>query len=536
MKKVLTFLVSAMCALLMFTGCPTPNSESGENSTDSTSMKAQLAKLENPSSLSTGKATGEIKKEEGTEDVSDDSADKKKNSEGLPITTVTKTKKVKLSGSYDESYLLNPSTDIIYPGSVIQGDSIDKGTYIPVSKGEKNEVTVSFQNLTGVKDKDGNNGKVTGKIIPTLSNYQTLHTEIMNQTIGGASGTVTFSSEKVTTKEELSFAVSANAAYNSASFKVSAGVGTKTDTGEETYTYLVKFAQTFYTVNLDLGDIGFLYKNIDMNDIGSKKPVYVSSIAYGRLGYLTVTTSKKWDTIDADLNTCISSVKADASVSASTMISNSTSNANIQITTVGFTGSNVTVDDFFRAISNDGFSSTNAGQIVAYKLRFVDTNEVANTVFNGEYTIVKTEFVTGKINFNFNKIECDHQESDAGSSSELFGSILLDNKVMWERPNSNCEIIDNNSREKLSNVTNVTITKTSSTESITPKITFREDDNTGCDDYAINYTPTECPSVSNLVSNGSPFSVKLQNKNITFYFYYTYTYSYQKYVNGKWSY
>ena len=49
---------------------------------------------------------------------------------GIPGYWVSKTKKYTISQAFDETILLDPTTDIIYPGCALKGNSIGDGTYL----------------------------------------------------------------------------------------------------------------------------------------------------------------------------------------------------------------------------------------------------------------------------------------------------------------------------------------------------------------------------------------------------------------------
>jgi thiol-activated cytolysin len=77
------------------------------------------------------------------------------------------------AAGYDEQIVLNPQTDVIYPGALIKGESILDGSYIPISADRK-PITISTSlqgaEIVSVKVDD-----------PKLSNVREAVNGLMNQ-------------------------------------------------------------------------------------------------------------------------------------------------------------------------------------------------------------------------------------------------------------------------------------------------------------------------------------------------------------------
>lgn len=334
---------------------------------------------------------------------------------GAPVTYKITTTKYKASATYDTNVLLNPSTDVIYPGSVLLGESIDDGSYIEITGGEKRPVTISFD-LSGV------DGDVTGKIVPTLSNYRELKNKILGQSMPRQTSTYSFEKIEINSESELGVKVSAGASFDGGVYAASVKNSFSFDNSKKTNKVMVKFMQTFYTVDVDQGT--FIYKSYDLADFGGYRPVYVSSIAYGRLAYITIESTESIEAINNNLEAAFKYGNAEAEASAEVAKSWLSSKAQTNITVIG--GSTVAVDleSFMAMLQEDVFSSDNPGTIIAYKLRFVDDNTVANTIFNGDYTIRKAEAVKGKgINLTLRITGLNAQADDTNGNLELYGRI-----------------------------------------------------------------------------------------------------------------
>jgi thiol-activated cytolysin len=365
-----------------------------------------------------------------------------KSIDGSPVTYVTTTQKFKASAAFDQQILLNPSSDVVYPGSVLLGHTIASGTYQEVTKGVKAPLTISYD-LTNIKGGDGKTGKVTGKIVPSLSKYRDLHNQIMGQKLGKASTTYSFEATEVYSESDFGVKFNFGVGFNSGVVETSIKSGFDFGKGSKKNKYMVKFMETFYTVDVDQGNDTFLYQSFNVADFKGYRPVYISSIAYGRLAYLTIESDETWDSIKSNLEVAVdASLYGKYEGGFSTAVNNLNKNSKINITVIGGSSVAVSLESFMEMLKTGGFSSDNTGKIVAYKLRFVDDNSVANTVYNDEYTVTKIVEQRGKgieTVFTLYKIKLNANDGN-GKDMELYGNLEISDgvtsKSFWSLPRS----------------------------------------------------------------------------------------------------
>ena len=290
--------------------------------------------------------------------------------EGRKVRYTSTTTHYHASATYDTNVLLNPGTNVIYPGSVILGQTIDDGTYQEVLAGTKNAVSVAT-NLANVKDNNGNPGIISGTIVPTYTTWGNLLNQILAQplTKDSASGQFTYSMEEVTSKDELNLKVGANASYKG-TFELSGEDNLDFSTSSTKHTYLVQLAQTFFTASVDLGASGgHIYSSFDSSIFKGYRPVYISTVAYGRLGHISPSYRPDKQTIDNQLKIAF---KMGATVSADVNIGSNQSwfdsNTSTNITVIGSNGvSGLTLDGFVNMLTDSGQQfPANHGQIVKY--------------------------------------------------------------------------------------------------------------------------------------------------------------------------
>lgn len=445
---------------------------------------------------------------------------------GIPVTYITTLKKFKASASFDTQVLLNPGTDVIYPGSVILGHTIDDGSYVEVTRGIKRPVTISYD-LTGVKNSNGNPGKVSGTIVPALDGFRNLHNEITNQQIPNQSTIYSYEQTEIKDESEFDLKFSAGAGFKSPAVTVSVKAGFNFNKGNKKNKFMIKFMQTFYTVDVSQGAGTFLYEDFDLADFKGFRPVYVSSIAYGRLAYLTIESEKSWTNINANLNILVDTAAYgtyDASFDASVKFLKE--NTTLNITVIGADTVATGVEAFVDFLKNGGFSSTNPGKIISYKLRFVDDNTIANTIFNGEYTMRTTEVkMGGGVRVGLKAYSLNNQTTDgSGPNCEFYGNLdwkKSDNtqiSSLWayadgsgltfDIPEKEISIIYYKGRGVLNNWSYHTFNSTNNSFNIVLSGMGEDDGSSGDEKYE---DKNENFFISNLLNNGKTGSFKIKS-------------------------
>lgn len=148
----------------------------------------------------------------------------------------------KAAPGFDEMLALDPTSDVIYPGALVQGASIPTGEYLPiVADRDSITLSVSLQNIAGSPVvKVGN---------PKLSTVRAGIKEILDKEVTGATpAKINYEITQVYSKEQLNLAIGAN--YRSAGSKVSASF----DFSSTKYSnrFVLKFLQVYYTIDMDL--------------------------------------------------------------------------------------------------------------------------------------------------------------------------------------------------------------------------------------------------------------------------------------------
>lgn len=196
------------------------------------------------------------------------------------------------------SIVTNNNSDVIYPGSILRGDSFMMGKYDPlVLSNDFNLVTLSLDlkgdisvsemvkpklsavrqtiNILIAKQKD----KVDYSFIPALYDYE---------------------SNSITTGKSFkkSLKIHANADYMSGLVKASFDYNDSNSSTDDSKYVMVSFRQTLYNASIDTKYYTeWIDGDIDIKDAGDYEPVYVSSVDYGRIGYILIETNKSTEEV-----------------------------------------------------------------------------------------------------------------------------------------------------------------------------------------------------------------------------------------------
>ncbi|NJN26456.1 MAG: hypothetical protein HC819_11005 [Cyclobacteriaceae bacterium] len=346
----------------------------------------------------------------------------------------------KAAPGFDEMLALDPTSDVIYPGALVIGESIPTGEYLPlVAERDSITLSISLENLSGspvVKIGD-----------PKLSTVREGVKKILDQEVtGGTPAKINYSISQVHTKEQLNLALGAN--YRSAATKVSASF----DFESTSYTnkFVMKFLQVYYTIDMDLprNPSDLFTKLPDPALLGATSPVYVSTVTYGRMILYTMETNYTKTEVDAAFSASFGS--SDGSINAE--YEKVFRESSIKALVIGGSGAEAAKtikgpEEVFSYIATGGnYSKDSPGAPLSYKLRYVKDNAVARVVLGSEYTVRTCDLAYPEFSIEMVSIRCTGCEDGNGSAAELYGNVdgyfvvkdkLFGNKVTWRYSRDN---------------------------------------------------------------------------------------------------
>ena len=334
------------------------------------------------------------------------------------IEYITKTDYYSVAAGYDEQIVLNPATDVIYPGALVKGETILDGTYNLIPAVRK-PITISTS-LTG--------GSSVSVVVedPKLSTVREAVNSLMKQEYNVPPANMGFTIEQAYSEEQLDMSLRVSYKTPGTSIKGSFDYSNK-----QIKTRLVaKFIQSYYTLDMDLPSkpSDLFEEEVDQALFGTYMPMYVSTVTFGRMALFTIESTLDETEVKATLNAAYGSVTAGVSMDMTRLKENST----MKVYVLGGSGSSAaaTVDGFdsFKQYIIDGgnFSKDSPGAPIAYKLRYIRDNSIGKIVFAASYPIVtsmpRTDNIIYDIKTRLYSFKTEGVD-DAGGNCELKGEV-----------------------------------------------------------------------------------------------------------------
>jgi len=330
-------------------------------------------------------------------------------------------KEVDVAKGFNELFLLNPNSDIIYPGSIMKARSVEDGSYTPVVAPRK-PMNISVS-LPGMKPSINVEN-------PSLSTTRTAINDLLNRKrVGATPAQQTYTVEQVYSREQVKLAVGAN--YSTPMYDISGKMDFSSDV--EKSSYILKFLQVYYTVDMDpyVQASDFFQKMPDVNTFGGISPVYVSSVTYGRMVIFSVTTSASSTEIEAALSAAMDTGIKSGSIQIDAAYAKTLNESKIEGMIIGGSGAKAAktitgIQSLNNFITTGGnYSADSPGGILSYKLRYINDNSTAKITLASKYKIrdCNQRYYNYKVTLDW--IKC-HDCEDDGTEAEIWGNFRVE--------------------------------------------------------------------------------------------------------------
>lgn len=353
---------------------------------------------------------------------------------------------------YNELFMLDPTTNVIYPGALLKGESIPTGEYIRIS-GERAPITIS----TSFTNADGK-PSVTIEDPSEISQVRDGITELLNREINGATAAELISDEyEVYSEEQLSIALGVN--YGNRTKDISGNFDFSTTSIKRKY--VLKFVQKYFTLDVDDPKLpSNLFTTLpSVESLGSTSPVLVESVTYGRLVFYTVESSYSLSEVEAAFSAAYDIGKNGGGVELEADDKKVFEEASVKVLIKGGSGSTAAeavgglkdnpsqIYDFIATGGN--YSKESPGAPIAYKLSYVKQGfPTAKVVLSTEYQarscdLTHPQFKITIKNLLVNQVPLAGTE---GAHLEIWGSVegelkkngsRVGSRVRWVRASNN---------------------------------------------------------------------------------------------------
>lgn len=326
--------------------------------------------------------------------------------------------------SDESTFLLNPvKTNIIYPGSVIDGNSIASGGFTKIQKAQK-PIVIWTENL---------NFPNPAKAIVTVDNptapyVNSTISQITQMHTGVQAANVIFRMQEIKSKEEVSLALGGH--YSDLLNEVNALF--TFDQSTTTHTFLLEYTQVYFTAFADVpADPANFFAEATPSI--PENWMYISDVTYGRRGVLAIRVKEKTEktgvSTSYDYNGLVTSGGADLSSSLSSLnnevsvrgwIKGGNPVAAASINTANWRDN---IKRFFQAFQTGAkFDQNNPAVPLAYTLRFINDHEIGRLEQTLKYA---RQVCDNSIRFRVEvkRFECIYADDGSNSEEELYGRI-----------------------------------------------------------------------------------------------------------------
>ena len=330
---------------------------------------------------------------------------------------------------YDEIVAYAANSESLWPGAMVQGDSIASGLFTQIAMDRSPlEASVSLFNLV-----DGNTFTMED---PSLSVYRAEISDVLSSAINGSTPANIFSEiEEVHSEEQLALALGASVSWLGSNN----GISSSFNFGDEVARsrYLVRYVQAYYTVDVDqpVNPSDFMAPGTTLAEVSTKidpgsPPLYVSSVTYGRLVVFTFESSYSASELGAALDFAYNDgieITGNTSLTYSEILSDSTITAYILGGSGGAAAQAIDSYENLTSFINEGgdFSAESPAAPIAYKLAYLGNNQPARFSFTEDYEFEECERISQTVRVSVDRIEVADAGGDLGDSMEVYGDITV---------------------------------------------------------------------------------------------------------------
>lgn len=349
-----------------------------------------------------------------------------------------------VSEEYDESVVLDPTSDVIYPGALIDGNSITTGEYKPLLGCKRAPLTIS----TDFANTSTSSSAVVEN--PSLSTIRDgikkciANADITGSTVAKLSWEIT----EVQSEEQVQVAVGATATIGK---KASISNQFNWNDASKQSRFLIKFVQTYYTIDIDFPVTpSAWFENTTMAEFKKMMgdnptvPCFVSSVTYGRRAYICIESSESSKEVSDALNASFQAGAVSADISTNIKNNKTLSEARFSGVIIGGSASDASKainnqQAVLEFITNGGnFSKESPAAMVSYRLRKMSDNTVFKAVSAGTYYLRDCESRFGELQLKPQKITCVSEHATIKgtlNASTMQNNSSSDNQIFYNNSN-----------------------------------------------------------------------------------------------------
>ncbi len=289
----------------------------------------------------------------------------------------------------DEYINVDPNTDIVFPGAIINGNTLYSDYYSLITLPRTSmKLSGNFVNSNG----SGAQTFVSDVNIGSVRNA--INSLVKNNLEEDTAANIDFTKYVVNEEEDISSSIGVTGGYKMVEGKAKA---TFDFTGEKT-NMIIKFKQSFFQIDAIPQDtpVDYFSDGSELSYLGNMSPAYISSVSYGRIGMLFLSSEASEQEVSAAVEATVDYVVNDASAEIDSKYRKVFDKTKINVVIVGGSSENAIVaingvDEFMNFIREGARYSEKAYIVpISYKLKYLADNEMIDS------SIVRSETVISK--------------------------------------------------------------------------------------------------------------------------------------------
>lgn len=351
-----------------------------------------------------------------TEVVSSDEHNEIVEIENQVYNTLWRCTKEKYSASENPNQfmLFDPLASVLWPGNLVQGNSIASGVpnSIPISVEKRKLGSISMAIVSN--DVSGATNKYYREVEMSLSKVNQAMNEILSGYNGGTAAKYNFSMDNIYSESQFAASLGAGFSVKLATSSTSATSSFGIDWSKKLTRVSVKLYQQYFTMTYDdpHGIQGVFNSNITLNDVvnytGNGNPMcYISSVTYGRIYILLYESTASERELNAALNFAYSGKYSSGYVENETHYKDIMEKTSVRLMQIGGdpeSGLNTAtaadvgkIQDFLTKGAN--FSSKSVGAPLSYTVKYLKDAKLVRMNNTLEYEVEQCVAVSSEVEF-----------------------------------------------------------------------------------------------------------------------------------------
>ncbi|MBK1815162.1 thiol-activated cytolysin family protein [Luteolibacter yonseiensis] len=308
----------------------------------------------------------------------------------------------RLSKTAESFAVFQPNADVLYPGALVRTSSLVSGTLQPVGNIGRAPSEVTITNITLLEKENQTGGDAKAAVYssridnPDASSVNEAVRSMVKRVVPGTTAAkLSYQLLKTNSLEEGFTRLGISAGWLGGEVKSSLGKQVR----EEKSSFIIKFSQEYYTASFATparpSDV--FSRRVTSGDLEQTRGDslgYISSVTYGRVLYVVVSSSVHEDQMRTTLDLALKQVASKQELQFSHAQREMLGSSEIRILALGgnsdqamkvISGDLTKVRDFLE--SGAQFSANSPGVPISYTARYLSDNELAKVSFTTNYVV-----------------------------------------------------------------------------------------------------------------------------------------------------